>query len=188
MPVVGVSGESVGSGAFDTGRLVISAIVVILVRHAMPEVDPAVPPHEWHLSAEGREATEALHLPVRARVVSSTEPKAAQTLEHCGVVVRDARFNEVRRSSEPFGGNWRALRRAYVDGVEHDGWEPHEAVAARFGSAIDEHRDNARGEVLVVAAHGMAITVWLARRLGLADPVQFWEGLRFPDMITLDHI
>jgi hypothetical protein len=45
------------------------------------------------------------------------------------------RFNEIWRD-EPFGGEWRELRRAYVSGADHADWEPREEVADRLGAGI----------------------------------------------------
>ena len=39
---------------------------------------------------------------------------------------------------------------------------------------------------LLVATHGMAMTVWLTARFRLADPGSFWECLRFPDAHLVD--
>lgn len=39
---------------------------------------------------------------------------------------------------------------------------------------------------LLVATHGMAMTVWLMARLRLTDPGSFWEHLRFPDAHLVD--
>ena len=161
---------------------------LILVRHAMPAFSPDVPADEWTLSAEGLAAAQVLagHLPAGARLVASTEPKAYQTLEPAGPVLRDGRFAEVRREGEPWDGPFRELRRSYVSGVDHAGWEPRSAVAARFEAGVREHLAAANGQPLVVASHGMAMTVWLSTRLGLPDPGQFWADLRFPDAIWVD--
>jgi broad specificity phosphatase PhoE len=154
----------------------------------MPAFGPDVPPDTWPLSDEGRAAARTLtaHLPANALLVASTEPKAYQTLADLGPVRRDARFGEVRREGEPWDGPFRELRRAYVDGADHPGWEPRSAVAARFDAGVREHLAAAVGRPLIVASHGMAMTVWLSTRLELADPGSFWAELRFPDALTVD--
>jgi broad specificity phosphatase PhoE len=152
----------------------------------MPVLGPEVPAAEWVLGDEGRaDAAELVPvLPEGALLVSSAEPKAYQTVVPAGVVVRDERFNEVRREGEPWEGNYRELRRAYVEGADHPGWEARAAVAARFDSGINDHLTSDRP--LVVASHGMAMTVWLTERIGLPDPGEFWAGLRFPDAHGVD--
>jgi broad specificity phosphatase PhoE len=155
--------------------------MVILVRHAMPAFEEAVAPAEWPLSDEGPRAVAGLVLPAGAYLVASAEVKARQTLEAFGTVVQDARFNEVERVGEPWEGDYRELRRAYVDGAEHAGWEPHAAVVARFDVGLRAHAALAGGRPLVVASHGMAMTLWVAGTSGLAGAGAFWESLAFPD-------
>ncbi|GAA1976130.1 histidine phosphatase family protein [Catenulispora subtropica] len=162
--------------------------MLILVRHAMPAFGPRTEPREWPLGENGRAAARllALSFPKDAYLVASTETKAWQTLEAAGrVVVRDRRFDEIRRI-EPWEGEYRELRRRYVDGDDHPEWEPRSEVAERFGDAIDDHRAAARERPLIVATHGMAMTVWLTARIGLPDPGVFWAGLRFPDALHVD--
>jgi hypothetical protein len=160
--------------------------VLVLVRHAMPAFGPDVPAQGWMLSDEGRAEAAGLVpvLPAGALIVASAEPKAYQTVEPAGPVVSDERFNEVRRDGEPWESNYRELRRAYVEGENHPGWEPRAAVAERFDSGIKDHLT--AGRPLVVASHGMAMTVWLGERIGLPDPGDFWARLRFPDAHAVD--
>jgi broad specificity phosphatase PhoE len=158
--------------------------MLYLVRHAMPAFSPDVPPDRWPLDDDGRRAAAALVLPPDALLVSSTEPKARQTLEPAGPVVTDARFDEVRRD-EPFHGDYRARRRAYVGGTDHPGWEPRERAVARFAAGVHAWRARAGGRALVVCTHGMVMTLWLASVADLPDPAGFWAGLGLPDVIEI---
>jgi broad specificity phosphatase PhoE len=161
---------------------------LLLVRHAMPAFGPDQPSDQWELSAEGHAAAAGLarRLPPGAHLVASEEPKAWQTLTPAGAVIRDARFNEVRRKGEPYDGNFRELRQSYVDGVDHPGWEQRAQVAARFESGVADHLAVAGTAPMVIASHGMAMTIWLTARIGLADPGAFWAELRLPDLLEVD--
>jgi broad specificity phosphatase PhoE len=161
--------------------------MLILVRHAMPDFGPQTPPHQWPLSQSGHAAARqlALSLPADSHLVASTERKAWQTLEAAGQVVQDRRFNEIWRT-EPWEGEYRQLRQQYVNGVDHADWEPRSEVAERFGHAIDDHCDTAKERPLIVATHGMAMTIWLTARIGLPNPGDFWADLRFPDAHRVD--
>jgi broad specificity phosphatase PhoE len=154
----------------------------------MPAFTPDQAPDHWELNSEGHFAAAALTsvLPDGAYLAASAEPKAWQTLSPTGEPRRDPRFGEVTREGEPYGGNFRELRRAYIDGVDHAGWEPRERVAARFDAAIEDHLARAGSRPLVVASHGMAMTVWLTARMGLARPGEFWAALRFPEVLRAD--
>jgi len=164
---------------------------LILVRHAMPMATPDVAPEDWPLASEGREAALRLrdNLPPGAYVVSSPERKARETAFGDSATARtDGRLGEVRRVGEPWGGDYLRLRRAYVGGRRHPGWEPHAAVEARFRSAVDDHGARANGAPVVVCTHGMALTRWLVSA-GFIDPdeaVSFWEDLRFPDCLVVE--
>lgn len=70
----------------------------MLVRHAMPAVDPATDPATWGLGPEGRAAAAALDLPTDALLVASDEPKAIETLESHSSVRVDRGFGEVHRT------------------------------------------------------------------------------------------
>jgi broad specificity phosphatase PhoE len=161
--------------------------MLTVVRHAMPNSRPDAPPDCWELSEDGRRAARRLAtvLPRRALLTSSAEPKAWQTLESLGPVVRDVRFNEVSRV-EPWEGDYLRLRREYVGGADHLGWEARGRVAERFACAVSDHLSAADGRPLVIATHGMAMTIWLSAAIGLPDPERFWSDLRFPDAYCVD--
>ena len=111
-------------------------MTLYLVRHAMPEVDPASDPATWPLCSQGRATAPQLAdvLPSGALLIAGDEPKPWQTLDPEGEreVHRDRRIGEVRRSEE-FRDDFRRPRRSYfVCGAAIEGWEPREDVARRF--------------------------------------------------------
>jgi broad specificity phosphatase PhoE len=63
---------------------------------------------------------------------------------------------------------------------------PQATVAGRFAAAIAECEFLAGDRDLVIASHGMAMTVWLDEVIGLADPAAFWADLQFPDLLKVD--
>lgn len=164
-----------------------AGVELFLVRHAMPAFGPGLPAAAWKLNSEGWCAARALAdaLPTGALLVASEETKARQTLEPTGSVHTDARFNEVTRD-EPYEGDFRARRRAYMAGTDHPGWEPRNQVAARFTGGLRFWTAQADGRPLVIASHGMAITLWLSATVGLADAGTFWAELRLPDLLSVD--
>jgi broad specificity phosphatase PhoE len=168
---------------------------LILVRHAMPELDPAVPAEHWRLGPEGRAAARSLRplFTEPAYYVASDEPKAMETLQEIAgfpEVTTDPGFGEVRRPHVwSDDHDYRAAARAYVEGVCHPGWEPHAQVVNRFDAAVARHAAlaSASNRILVIGTHGLAPTVWLASRVPLdPDPARFWAALRFPDVIDFD--
>ena len=87
---------------------------------------------------------------------------------------------------EGYDDDFRTQRRAYVGGVDHTGWEAREDVVRRFGAGVAEHVAVAGGQPVVIASHGMAMTLWLTATIGLDDPAAFWAALRFPDAHVVD--
>jgi broad specificity phosphatase PhoE len=161
--------------------------MLVLVRHAMPDHGPDTPAHTWPLTAEGRDAAAGLcrGLPAGAWLVASSETKAIETLAPAGPALPDPRFDEVRRT-EAYADDFRTARRAYTDGTDHPGWEPRTDVVRRFSAGVAEHVERAGGRLVVVATHGMAMTVWLTATTGLGDPGAFWAGLELPDAFVVD--
>lgn len=154
----------------------------------MPSVDTTVPSQQWQLSADGHRAARALTLPSPHYLVASEEPKAIQTLAWAGHVTTEARFNEVARNTDETATDWHVIRRRYVAGEQFSDWEPHAEAARRFDAALSSHLDTAvsSGRHLVVATHGMVLTVWLVNRRLITAPAAFWHGLRLPEKLTID--
>ncbi|GAA1591697.1 hypothetical protein GCM10009828_015740 [Actinoplanes couchii] len=184
-----------GSGGYAPVMTAVQGERVIVVRHAMPAVDPDVPSEQWQLAQESRVAARLLRLHVchPAYYVASTEPKAAQTMQEiAGVqrVVRDAGLAEVHRPHVWFTDEgYHAAALAYARGECPDGWEPRDQVIERFDAAVVRHAADAAAQnrTLILGTHGLAPTVWMASRYQLAtDPAAFWADLRFPDILEID--
>lgn len=157
----------------------------------MAAASPAQLPEKWPLTPEGRAAAQRLvaHLPDGAMLASSTERKACETLNAAhGAIRQDPRFNEIHRP-----GSWdpdvRERRSRYVAGAVLPGWEAQDTAAARFDEGVKEHQGAADrcGVPLVVATHGMVITVWMVARghIPAEQAANFWRGLRFPDIVRI---
>jgi broad specificity phosphatase PhoE len=149
-----------------------------LVRHALVAPRADVPAPEWELTREGRAAAEELaaRLPPVARVVSSPEPKAADTAapiaRASGVEVElDARLREVERPTGLHDDYAERVRR-YLGGEPLDGWESRERARARVAAALD-------GVEGVAVSHGLAIALYLG--YGFDE----WRALRLPDVVEV---
>ncbi|MEV0903104.1 hypothetical protein [Actinoplanes sp. NPDC049802] len=169
---------------------------LILIRHAMPRIDPHTPAELWRLGHDGRTAARARRplLAQPAYFVASNEPKTIETLQEISGgphIPTDAGFSEVRRPHRwSDQHDYRAEARAYVQGARPDGWEAHEEVTARFDAAVARHAALAAAcdRMLIIGTHGLAPTIWLASRYVLQpSPARFWAALRFPDIIDVDR-
>ena len=173
--------------------------LLILAKHARPEVDPTVPSARWTLDADGvagaRRLAERLRPLAVQRVVTSVEPKAAET----GRVVAEVLdlpyqtghdlHEHVRpvpgfQARDDFEAN---IRRLFAEpGRVVFGAESADAAAQRFGTALDALARAYRGVRLCVVAHGTVISLHLERRYG-TDGFATWQTLDVPSYVVVDR-
>src|SRR6478735_987757 len=146
---------------------------LILIKHARPEVDPAVASEEWRLGAEGRDGAKRLAGRLAshdfARLYSSTEPKALETAqiidrpmdlsvcEHPGLHEHDRR-NVPHMASREF------ISMVALFFNEPDslvlGDETADEAYARFGAAVDEVLAKEGGGDVGIVSHGTVISLF----------------------------
>lgn len=167
--------------------------MLLLVRHSVPEIDPARPATEWRLSEEGRARCERLGAQVGAygpeRLLSSPEPKALETAEQIapalGLAVEIAcDLREHERRTLPFLPRAEFLRRMGEFFARPDevvvGEESADAARARFAAVVE-----AISRPAVVVTHGTVIALYAAG----SDPdggFGFWKTLALPDVVKVD--
>ena len=171
---------------------------VILVKHALPILDPSKPAKEWRLGKEGELLAKALahqlepFLPFA--LASSLEPKATKTSEiislELGVQPLPVEgLEEIDRPALPILTSEQLAcsnRRIFEDLTKPAiGQESGNQALTRFGSALrramvqlDEDRN------LVVVSHGTVISLFVARRNDL-DPFELWKRLECPSYVVL---
>lgn len=171
---------------------------VIIVRHATAEVLPDQASGSWPLSAAGRVAAADLkgRFPRGAVLASGGELKAIDTISLAAAVEPtsihiDDDFGEVCRPGELFDNDHRPRRRAWVEGrldSRHESWETPEQAGHRFQRGLDRLDVELDVDIAAVATHGMVLTAWLVaigrvqRGVAAGD---FWDGLSFPDVLTI---
>jgi len=168
-----------------------------LVRHGQPDVQPRLPAHEWRLAAQARRGMLALRqsgaLPSAATWSSSPEPKAMETarfLTDCEIVTV-ASFREQMRSA-----GWveteieyrTTVRKAFEDPQEPalPGWEPLDRTRERVTSAALRLVEKAPRSQLVAIGHGTAWTLLVSELTGRAPDLDAWETMLMPDHCALD--
>jgi broad specificity phosphatase PhoE len=169
---------------------------LILVKHGMPQIEPERPRSSWMLSEMGRavaaRAGEALARYAPDRLLSSAEPKAAETARALAPAFGlapevDPGFGEHRADDDPFesAAAFEAkVVRLFADPVGLVmGEETGEAARLRFDAALGRIGP---AKTAVVVAHGRVITLWLSHRLGF-DPMPFWKAFSFCHAAVLEH-
>jgi len=171
---------------------------LVLVKHAMPAIDEGRPSKLWPLSEEGRVAAGRLAERLRplapARVVASTEPKAADTgrviAERLGAPIT---FDEglVETHRETVGWLPRAEVEARIEGLFRRpaelvyGEETGDVAHVRFAAAVERATAGESASTVAVAAHGTVIALWVSRRLGI-DPMPLWRSLSLPSAVVVE--
>lgn len=166
---------------------------LILVRHALPEVERGVSSKLWGLSEASREDCVLLAhvLPKSVRSIwSSDERKARETAEVLGLrlglpVGIDAGFAEVDRP-QVWDRDYGEVASGYLSGIAQEGWERAAGALERFSAAVTKASSGADGDVVVVN-HGLAMTLWVASVADI-DVVSWWRDLTFPDAWRVDPV
>jgi broad specificity phosphatase PhoE len=169
---------------------------LILVKHALPVVDPTRPAREWTLSREGEAACGPLADLLRpyapTSVTASPEPKATETgrrLAEALEVSFDvlAGLHEHDRSDLgflPWSEVEAGIERLFAEsGSRVFGKETADEAHERFAAAVASvlARDAARP---VIVAHGTVISLYVARAAGI-DAFELWQGLGTPAFVAL---
>lgn len=165
---------------------------LILVRHAAPAREYAVPAREWPLSPAGRADAERLaHALVPyapAVIVASDEPKAQETAQpladRLGLTVHvSAGLREHERRSVGYLGAeafQAAVARFFA---EPDalvfGEETAQQALARFSAAVDEALARFPDGSVALFAHGTVLSLFVAAHSDVG-PMTFWRDLGLP--------
>jgi len=167
---------------------------LILVRHGRPVIDPDVPPPQWGLCPEGRDAVAALAgklegFGVKA-AISSPEPKALQTAEIIGqrlglAVEVEHGLAEHKRPQTSFGTE--AEFQAKIATIFADphapapGGESAEQACDRLAAALARHKTRP----LLAVTHGTVLSYYVAKLVG-CDAHDLWRSLHTPDAFVFD--
>ena len=170
---------------------------IVLIRHAMPQIEEGVPSAQWQLSADGAKAAAALAANFRdfefANIVSSPEPKAVGTAEalaaQLGLAVElDSGFAEHARHSLgylPRDEMEAGIARLFAShGELVFGDETADQLYARFAAALARQQAKGARDIFAVT-HGTILTIYLSRTLGI-DPLPFWQALATPAAVIVE--
>lgn len=169
---------------------------LILIKHARPQQVEGVPPEQWGLSAEGREAAKSLAEVVRpyapAVIATSTEPKAQETArvvgEILGIPVEPTEgLHEHDRTGVPLMQTREFISLMALFFRQPSrlvlGNETGDKMAGRFQRAIDGVlRAHPDGNVAVVS-HGTVIAQFAADH-GAGDPFLLWRRMGLPSLLV----
>lgn len=169
-------------------------MVLYLVRHGRPVIDPAVPAARWVLDAAHEHAVTALAArapwPGDAVWFTSPEPKAMRTAFL--LAGRDVPVVDGLREHERSGAGWvEGFAGLVREAVAHphssvrDGWEPVHRTRLRVVDAVREIVAGHPGKDIVLVGHGTAWTLLAAVLTGTDPDLDRWATLAMPDVIVV---
>jgi broad specificity phosphatase PhoE len=165
---------------------------MILLRHAEPRILHGSPAEQWPLTERGRSAARALGGSITRKstasiVWTSPERRAFETAQLTGnwleLRVR-TQLSEVKKPWYAASSDHAEAAAGYLRGEPMEGWESSDMVVARIAQL--ETAFSSGEEDVIVVSHGLLITTWLDRVIGLDDPFEFWANLRTPDAWMAD--
>ena len=172
---------------------------LVLVKHAMPEIDPAVPAKDWHLSEEGcvrsRILGEELDRYDLDLVISSIELKAMETAEIAAGVL-NVRFEVVEGLQEHERSNVGFLEKErFEQSVSHFFARPAELVFGeetadsahdRFSKGVYKLSDRFPRLNMAIVTHGTVISLFVSR-ISELEPFALWKQLGLPSWVVLSR-
>lgn len=169
-----------------------------LVRHGRPLIQPGLPASTWPLEpSANNEELRQLRRALKDRAptaawYSSDEPKAVATA-HLLTTVGQVQVWRALREAHRF--DWFAtheeFRASVLDAFSQPsrparpGWEPLDDTRRRISEAVGQIVDE-NGDDVVLVGHGTAWTLLLSELTGTEPDLTAWTKLRTPDLCTLD--
>ena len=170
---------------------------LLLIKHSLPELAPAVPAAAWQLSAVGRARCAPLAAAIAAYqpevIFASTEPKATATADllagPLGLAYTVApNLHEHERHTTPWltaAAFAAQVARCFAEPAALVmGEETADQAHRRFAGAVDALVAAHPNRTLAVIAHGTVISLYVARATGCA-PFPLWQQLGLPAFVVL---
>ena len=171
---------------------------LILVKHAMPQIDETKSAADWHLSERGRasclDLAEALRPYNPDLFVTSDEPKARETgqlvAEHlrlpCSPVPN---LHEHDRRGVPFMRReiWHATLKTFFARPDDPifGNETANQARLRFSRAVEAVVETHPHKTIAIATHGTVISLFVAQKTR-TNGFDLWQRLGLPSYVVLD--
>lgn len=172
--------------------------VLILIKHALPDIRQGVPASQWHLSSEGRKRARLLAPQLAGyrlqRIYSSQETKAAETAEILASELKllfqtAPNLHEHLRPVDP-NFDQQIFEAAVADFFARPdelvfGSETADQAHKRFRTAVESVVDANPAQNLAIVAHGTVISLFVWHACGI-EPFPLWKSLGLPSYVALD--
>ena len=176
-----------------------SSPVLILVKHALPQIVPGMPANRWRLSEAGRQRCKPLAYQLAAHhpqvIYASQEAKASETAQLLAQSLSLPIFphpdlHEHLRETAAFTcqDEFEAAVGRFFDRPAElvFGEETADGAHRRFSTAINTLLERHPDQNLVIVAHGTVISLFVSRACQVA-PFPFWKRLSLPSFVVLSR-
>ena len=167
---------------------------LILVRHAAVQVDPAIPSHQWPLTADGRSTTHQLAHQLKSyqpsRIITSEEAKAQATGAALAEVLHlptktAPGLQEHDRRGVPYFENKADFVKVVANFFAHPdelvfGRETAVQATTRFTQAVNRELEANPDATFAIVSHGTVLTLFICQHNPELSPMQFWQALTLP--------
>ncbi|MDE0690164.1 MAG: phosphoglycerate mutase family protein [Candidatus Poribacteria bacterium] len=172
---------------------------LILIKHALPQIDPTVPANQWRLSEEGqcfsRVLAQRLAQYELDLIFSSVEPKAIETA-HIVATALEKRVEVVEGLHEHDRNSVEFLEKKKFEasvfqffnqpGLLTFGNETANQAHHRFSQAVMGIIEKYPDKNIALVTHGTVLTLFVSHLVGI-EPFAFWKGLALPSWVVLSH-
>ena len=171
---------------------------LVLVKHALPVLEPSKPAREWQLGAEGELQSKRLASRLRAfaplRIVTNPEPKASTTGQLIAVELglHVSSVDGLREFDRPVlplmsqSEHERENAAIFADLNRRVlGAESGRDALHRFSEAIGAELARTGAQSLVVITHGTVISLFVAAH-NQVNAFELWKELACPSFVVLD--
>ena len=180
----------------DLGNWLGDEVLLHLVRHGRPVIEPGKPASSWRLDPAASTNLQRLRTFMDAQTTpaswhSSDEPKAVATAS----ALTDDEVEVVPMLKEAVRTDWFPQQHQFQAAAlaafarpahaAHPGWEPFDQTRARIRATADEIMQRSRADVVLVG-HGTAWTLLVSDITGQPPDLESWRRLGQPDLCTLN--
>ena len=171
---------------------------LILIKHAMPQIDETNSASDWQLSEHGRAScrplAEALYPYEPDLFVTSDEPKARETGRLCADHLQIPwspvpNLHEHDRKGVPFMRReiWHAVLKTFFARPDDliFGNETANQARLRFRRAVETVVETHPHKTIAIATHGTVISLFVAEKTRTKG-FELWQRLDLPSYVVLD--
>ena len=173
--------------------------ILILVKHALPQIDPTVSANQWRLSEEGQCFSRVLAQKLAQYeldlIFSSVEPKAIETARIVATAL-EKRIEVVEGLHEHDRNNVGFLEKKKFEASVAQffnqpdlltfGNETANQAHHRFSRAVMGMIEKYPDKNIALVTHGTVLTLFVSRLVGI-EPFAFWKDLALPSWVVRSH-